>query len=37
MYLERVLASEQVDDLKGVLHNPNSHQLLAFKTTKMYQ
>jgi hypothetical protein len=30
MYLERVLAGEQVDDLKGVLHNPHGHQLLAF-------
>ena len=28
-YLERVLSAEQVDDLEAVLHNPDSHQLLA--------
>merc|ERR1719193_423596 len=27
--LERVFASEQMDDLESVLHNPHSHQLLT--------
>ena len=29
LYLERVFASEEMDDLESMLHNPHGHQLLT--------